>query len=150
MEDMKSKIFKGASSVKEKFESSQELNELKLEVRELEKKRTNYILELGEAAYANFRRGEEIELLFGDRIRELDKRMFGLLNIIEQKRRLEAGQVCECGNALTPEDKFCKECGKKVEVFSQLDPNEMIECSTCKTLNPETNKYCNSCGYRLI
>lgn len=150
MEDIKSKIFKGASDVKEKFETSQELNEFKLKLKELQKKRTNYILELGEAAYSSLRKGEEIKLPFVEEIQELDKKIFDLLNVIEEKRGLEEGRVCECGNPLTPEDKFCKECGKKVEEVKRVDADDMIECPTCHTLNLNTNNFCNSCGSKLI
>ena len=150
MEDMKTKIFKSAGSLREKFETSQELNELREEVKELQKKRTNYILELGETAYSNLRRGEEIELLFVDRIKELDKKIFDLLNVIEEKRIAEEGKLCECGNVLTAEDKFCKKCGKKLETINQTDPSELIECPNCKTFNVKSNNYCNSCGFKLV
>lgn len=149
MEDIKSKFFKGASDVKEKFETSQELNELKREIRELEKKRTNYILELGEAAYSNFRKGGDLELPFVGEIQLLDKKIFDLSQKLARTRKLEEGILCECGNPLTSEDKFCKKCGKKVESLGQIDPDSLLECRTCKALNEKTNNFCKSCGYKL-
>ncbi|OLS02613.1 zinc ribbon domain-containing protein [Tissierella creatinophila] len=157
MDDMKSKFFKASSSVqeglkkgKEKFETSQELNELKLEVRDLQQNRTNHIIELGEAAYFKFRMGKETSVPFVEEIKVLDKKIFDLLKVIEKKTRIESAKTCECGNPLTLKDKFCKECGKRVEVIEKVDIKDMVECSDCKTINLNNNKYCNCCGYRLV
>lgn len=56
-----------------------------------------------------------------------------------------AGVCSHCGKPLTPNAKFCMECGQKVEVLAD---NEMI-CPGCgkKTLK---GKFCMECGHPLV
>lgn len=150
MEDFKSKFFEGANTVKEKFETSQELSETRAELKKLEDERTNFILELGESAYANFRRKLEEDLPYTDQIIEIDKRIHELLKVIEEKKKEAEERTCECGNPLSPSDKFCKKCGKKVEEEKEVDQEDMLACPTCHTLNEEDNNFCISCGNKLV
>ena len=157
MEKIQSKFFEGASSVqeglkkgKQKFESSQELNDLKGEVNSLQTKRTAYILEIGEDAYSKVRMDKSLSLPFTEEVKALDKKIFILLKKIEAMNKIEGNKTCECGKALTNEDRFCKNCGKKVLEEETLDMEDMIACNTCETPNSNTNKYCNCCGHALV
>lgn len=157
MDKIQSKLFKGANTVqeglkkgKEKFETSQELNELKGELRILQQKRTNHMLGLGEDAYGKHRQGQDITLQFVDEIKMLDKSIFDILKIIQEKTNTQDERFCECGNTVTLNDKFCKECGKKTEVIKEVDINDMVECHICSTYNLKNNNYCNCCGSKLV
>jgi len=159
MESLQSKVQKGLSSVqkgieggKSKLQVSQEIATLKREVNESEEKRSNLIYSLGELTYENIRtRKNDSERVknISDEILELDKNIFDLLKVIDRKTKEENGLTCTCGNSLTSDDKFCKECGKKVE--SELDKknSEKIICSRCQSEILASSKYCNCCGINI-
>lgn len=58
----------------------------------------------------------------------------------KEKPKQEGIKVClNCGEPLAENDKFCSECGFKVEKV----------CPNCATTNPGDAKFCSSCGYKL-
>lgn len=159
MDNLGSKIQKGLDNVqkgiedgKSKFQTSQEVGGLREEVRELEAKRTSLMLDLGELTYTRMRtsNGNEglVESITGELL-QIDKKIFNLLHTIEEKSFKESAGVCQCGNPLTPTDKFCKSCGNKVEVFEKNLNVETIICHKCNTENITTNNFCNCCGVKI-
>ena len=159
MENFQSKIQKGLNTVqkgieggKNKFQTSQEIIALKDMVEENEEKRTNLILSLGELTYGKIRNNkindDEVNSLAED-ILELDKEIFNLLKIIDEKNIEEHSLICECGNLLTPSDRFCKNCGKKVEQISAKDDEEKTICHRCESEILASSKYCNCCGIKI-
>lgn len=159
MENLQSKFQKGLSSVqkgleegKNKFQTSQEVINLRNQVEENQEIRTSLILSLGELAYEKIRNNElkdETVDSIGEKILELDKNIFDLLKIIEEKTKEDSSYVCECGTSLTLEDKFCKSCGKKVEIPTTNVDEEKIICNRCKSQISISSKYCNCCGMKL-
>ena len=70
----------------------------------------------------------------------------GLVNeSISAAVKPKSDRVCsKCGNSLPPNEKFCLECGAKVENLSE---NEMI-CPKCGNKTPK-GKFCTECGAKL-
>lgn len=159
MDNFQSKIQKGLNNVqkgieegKNKFQTSQEIVSLRDELGQFEEKRTSFILELGELAYGQVRNNQidqELVDSIGNEILGLDKDIFNLLRTIEEKSVKENDSNCECGAVLTPTDKFCKECGKRVELFSTNSDGETIICKRCDMGNLASNKFCNCCGIKI-
>lgn len=159
MDNLGSKIQKGLSNVqkgiedgKTKFQTSQEIVNLKDEVKEFEEKRTSLVLDLGELTYGEIRTGlinkELVESISND-IFGIDKNIFNLLKTIDEKSAKENADICQCGAPLSSEDKFCKSCGKKVEIL-QVDLDiDTLACHRCGTENIVTNSYCNCCGVKI-
>lgn len=159
MDNFQSKIQKGLNNVqkgieegKNKLQTSQEIVSLRDEVISFQDKRTSLILELGELTYGQMRdSGMDQDLVnsIGNEILDLDKKIFNLLSTIGEKSAKENDSLCECGATLTLNDKFCKECGKKVELFSAKVDLETIRCNRCDMENLVGNKFCNCCGIKL-
>ena len=159
MDNLGSKIQKGLSNVqkgiedgKTKFQTSQEIVNLRYELKEFDEKRTSLILDMGELTYGQIRTGEANEELvksISEDIFEIDKNIFNLLETIEEKSAKENASLCQCGGHLSPDDKFCKSCGKKVELFEVDNNVETIICHRCNTETISTNNYCNCCGVKI-
>ncbi len=53
----------------------------------------------------------------------------------------------KCGESVTPESKFCMECG---EPLAKKQEGTSIVCPHCGGLNPQASKYCMHCGKKKI
>lgn len=159
MSDIQSKFHKGIKSIqrgyeesKEKFQTTQEIINIKDRVSQKEEQRMKLIVSLGEKYYFLYRNGlvEDSEVQkIGAEIQELDKSIFSDLKLIEEKSGNKTQyRKCECGAPLTPEDKFCRSCGKEVEIQEE-ESTEMIICTNCEAEIPANSKYCNCCGKKL-
>ena len=145
-------IKKGYEDGVNKFQTSQEVLDLKDRVSQNEAKRLELIATLGENHYLKYRNGEiqdeHIEEICS-RIAEIDKKIFKDLRTIEEKIKIHDEKiVCECGASLTPDDKFCKNCGKSIKSPDE----ELIEktiCPHCDEETPLNSKYCNCCGKQI-
>jgi tetratricopeptide (TPR) repeat protein len=54
-----------------------------------------------------------------------------------------------CGHELSPQDKFCSNCGTAVSVEESPDESRAsttVHCRLCGSENPSDSKYCASCG----
>lgn len=159
MDNLGSKFQKGFSNVqkgiedgKNKIQTSQEVLALKEEVRVFEEKRSSIIIDLGELTYKRIRENQIKEEALNNialEILGLDKEIFSLLQIIEEKSKKEKDLQCECGSELTASDRFCKECGKKVELAVKKQSLHMVICERCQTENTAENNYCNCCGLKI-
>jgi len=71
-----------------------------------------------------------------------DKDLDRLTAIYKQAKK--AGSVfCRgCGGPLKEKDKFCSECGRKVEISHK--------CPQCFTENADDAKFCSACGCKMI
>ncbi|MBU5292914.1 zinc ribbon domain-containing protein [Anaerosalibacter bizertensis] len=144
------KIQDGFSTEKTKFQTSQEILSLEERVSKNEEERLELIISLGEKYYMEYRedkvKNEEISNI-GLKIAELDKKIYHDLKTIEEKTKTQ-DLICECGTPLTSKDKFCKNCGKKVEL-QEKENIESIECPNCEEEIPLDSSYCICCGIKL-
>jgi tetratricopeptide (TPR) repeat protein len=54
-----------------------------------------------------------------------------------------------CGNELSPQDKFCSNCGARVTpegASEEPKPSATVNCKLCGSENPVGTKYCSVCG----
>jgi tetratricopeptide (TPR) repeat protein/predicted RNA-binding Zn-ribbon protein involved in translation (DUF1610 family) len=54
-----------------------------------------------------------------------------------------------CGHELSPQDKFCSNCGAAVSVEESSDESRAsttVHCRLCGSENPTDSKYCSACG----
>jgi len=54
-----------------------------------------------------------------------------------------------CGTLNESNDKFCGNCGLKLEKEMKLSPQSQIFCKSCGKINNSTNKFCIKCGLRF-
>lgn len=149
---MTKSLQKGYEDTKVKFQTTQEILDIKDRISENEEKRMKLVVSLGEKYYLKYRNGEvddnETQEICAQ-IGELDSVIFKDLKLIEEKSSEgSSSNHCECGAPLTPEDKFCRSCGKKIEPPKE----EIIEkeiCPNCGEETPVNSKYCNCCGKKL-
>ena len=59
----------------------------------------------------------------------------------------------KCGNELSPEQRFCTECGKQVTTLSHEMKNileeSMLQCPECRKVYKNGEKHCTECGHPL-
>lgn len=56
---------------------------------------------------------------------------------------------CSCGADNLPNAKFCKACGSKIEVPSDLAQEAQKPCPSCQASLKSDAKFCNKCGYKF-
>ena len=54
-----------------------------------------------------------------------------------------------CSEPLTPDAKFCNECGESTEPKKEEEVEENL-CPSCKEPVDEGAKFCGECGYKLV
>ena len=59
-------------------------------------------------------------------------------------------QCVKCGSENSPNAKFCRGCGNKLEVIEQVTTGSSVKCSKCGHANESGKKYCPKCGTPLI
>lgn len=146
-------IKKGIEMGKTKLKTSQEMMAIREQLNQNQQKRTERMLALGELAYNSIRNGKLVDNTMNsivDEIIALDKYIFESFKAIDEKIKEERGLVCECGASLLPENKFCMNCGKKVQGSStENDQEELTICRRCETEIPVSFQYCNCCGGKI-
>ncbi|KNF09765.1 hypothetical protein CLPU_2c02170 [Gottschalkia purinilytica] len=160
MNDFKEKFHKGISTFqkelkegKEKIQTSQEVMSLKLKLSEYEDERLNLIYSLGELAYKKMRENElkdtELENTVAD-ITNVDKSIYSILKVIDEKTKSEKSVIiCDCGEKLSHQDKFCKGCGMKLDSKEENETIEMISCSKCEEKIVSDSNFCGCCGAKI-
>lgn len=59
-----------------------------------------------------------------------------------KKKEEAASLICaECGALLSEEDRFCGQCGARVE--------KKMKCPSCGTMSKEGDRFCRQCGHKL-
>ena len=64
----------------------------------------------------------------------------GYKSVIERKKH--PPKCVKCGRGGDPEQKFCPQCGGKMEI-------PLTNCPGCKKAIDDTEKFCTECGYKL-
>ncbi|SDQ24673.1 Double zinc ribbon [Virgibacillus subterraneus] len=118
-------------------------------VQDLTAAKTKVLVELGQEVYLAYRRGDKFTSILdekGELLKELDKKIH---SIISQKKPEAVDMMeCSCGAALTEDDLFCQQCGKKTDM-PDIDYEETSLCYRCDNEVPANAKYCNVCGVKI-
>lgn len=127
-----------------------EIDKLNKSVEDASLRKEEALLELGIFIYKKVREG----LLDNEEINEKCESIIGFDHVIyDSKVKIDKfnkqlqGIKCSCGAILTPEDRFCGKCGRKVEI--PVDNTEYIECKRCLSNIDKTSTYCPCCGIKL-
>lgn len=111
--------------------------------------RSKLMLQLGEIAFAEIRKGS-LELqgheAFTSEILEKDKAAFSLKNELSTLQKVFTQRECECGNAVSLQDTFCGSCGTAIQKTSIPPAQNVSTCFQCHTKIPEEAVYCPCCG----
>lgn len=132
---------------KNKLDTIKEVSRLNDITKKVSEKKTNLLIELGNATYLKFREGkiEDYELQsICNKFVVLDSMIY------KNKRKIdELSQSkdirCSCGMQLDESIKFCGNCGNKVEKLVQI--NNTI-CRICEEEIPNNSRFCPCCGNR--
>ncbi|MGL5346203.1 MAG: hypothetical protein ACRDA3_02530 [Peptostreptococcaceae bacterium] len=125
-------------------------NKVDKKIKEYEIKKVELLLELGTLTYQNIR-GIQIDKdrinNLSNEIFELDKKMYLTYQEVEKGNTQNNKTTCFCGNKLKIDDKFCSECGRKIEITEEKF--EVIICSQCNCELEKDYDYCICCGYKV-
>ena len=73
----------------------------------------------------------------------IDEKDMERLTAVYKQAKQSGSVACRgCGSPLKENDKFCSECGRKVEISHK--------CPQCFTENPDEAKFCSACGCKMI
>ncbi|MEH7107505.1 zinc ribbon domain-containing protein [Bacillus sp. JJ1764] len=162
MSDLQSKLGGGLNILqdslqqgKQKLQTAQEISQYKKVLNDLSEARANLLLKLGEDTYRKIRSGELQDQTLGEYsqgIAEVDRKIFTSQKTLEQLNQASKEGTCSnCGNSITPDDKFCGSCGQKQETYSELTNQvNMVTCPTCEEQIPADANFCACCGSRLV
>ncbi len=112
-------------------------------------KKSNILLEMGMILYKKIRNNEIQDESFVELAKELvtlDKIIYDRSVEKEEIEEEKRGIFCECGNVANKNDKFCVECGSKLQ--SEEDENLKI-CKLCETKIELDSNYCVCCGNKV-
>lgn len=162
MSDLQTKLGSGLNVLqdslqqgKQKLQTAQEISQYKKLINDHSEARADLVLKLGEDAYRKIRSGELQDQKLREyflEIAEIDRRIFNAQKTLEQlNQKSTAGTCSNCGNPITPEDKFCGSCGQKQELPAELNKQvNMGTCPTCEEQIPADANFCACCGSRLV
>lgn len=83
-----------------------------------------------------------IESIIGDYYNVMGLPISKVKQVLSKYNFVNYYTCSQCGNKLSPQDKFCTKCGKKIE-------QRKLICPSCQTENNLNNKYCIKCGNML-
>ncbi|MEG2789920.1 MAG: zinc ribbon domain-containing protein [Romboutsia sp.] len=143
MDNIKSKMNKS----KEKFENIKEKNKFNNSIEKAQKEKLEVFANAGIYLYELVRKDEivrsDLVSLF-DGIIELDKSIYQFSTEIE-KLGNQKSQICECGNLINLDSKFCSQCGKSVDVDISG-----LKCEFCLNNIDIGDKFCTCCGKKVL
>ena len=131
-------------------EIMREIDQLNKSVEDTNLRKEEALLNLGILVYQKVREG----LLENDEIDKICEPIIGFDHVIydskvkihNYKKELE-GIKCSCGASLSPEDRFCGSCGKKVEI--PVDNTQYTTCERCLSKIDSSSTFCPCCGIKL-
>lgn len=143
LSNIKSRALNGKSELVKTKEINKSINEAEIKKAEL-------LLEIGKLTYEKIRSGELTDLDISDlsdEILELDKLIYNKNTDIEYTAITKEKSVCKCGHIIDINDKFCAECGSKIEI--QEESTDYIVCNRCNCELEEDFNYCICCGNKM-
>lgn len=165
---IKQGIDRGITTVSVKSKEMLDSQKVRGQVDTLKRQRRTSLEELGGIVYEMYKDGLALdETKLKDKYKELEELDIQVKNketeLEEIKRRAEealvkpaeeapaSGIVCECGNPLPLDAKFCGKCGAKIEQPSQqeeVSPRENI-CTNCGSPLSDNARFCGKCGAQV-
>ncbi|MDD3308071.1 MAG: zinc ribbon domain-containing protein [Acetobacterium sp.] len=138
-------IIKDGVGKKNAASGKKSLNAIKNELTELLKEKSKMFGVLGREAYDLYQDGNmnmgTLEGYF-KKVAELDVNIESLRKekeLVEKQNQIK--RTCDCGKKLDKNDKFCPDCGAKI------DDGTLI-CS-CGNIQKNSEKFCNICGENI-
>ncbi|MGL5755586.1 MAG: hypothetical protein ACRCYC_09700 [Paraclostridium sp.] len=132
---------------KEKFENIKEKNKFNNSIEKAQKEKLEIFVNAGIYLYDLVRKDEivrsDLVSLF-DGIIELDKSIYQFSTEIENLGN-QKSQICECGNLIKLDNKFCSQCGKSVDVDISV-----LKCEFCLNNIDIGDKFCTCCGKKVL
>lgn len=138
-------IIKDGTGKKNAASGKKSLNAIKTELTELLKEKSKMFGVIGREAYDLYQDGNiNMATLDGyfKKVAELDFNIEALrkeMEIVEKQNQIK--RTCDCGNKLDKNDKFCPDCGAKIDDGSFI-------CS-CGNIQKNSEKFCNVCGENI-
>lgn len=145
-----SKLQDGIDKSKSKVDLMKEVSKMNKNIEDISAKKADLLLEIGLMCYQKVREGtlEDYE------IKEKCKSITGFDYLIyynkmkiDEISNINKGFLCECGNSVSQEDKFCGSCGKKIE--EKIEECNYIVCNNCEMSIIENAKFCPCCGMKI-
>jgi len=138
-----------------------EVNRLKLQISSINKEITRLYTLIGEAVHAKISQGgTELPSECLEWSRNIIEKQQEIEQIEEKIRELKDEYVCtNCGHVNSRKDKFCSECGSKIEVQEaaalQIEAEDNVyeteaTCPGCGQTVTPGKKFCGNCGYTLV
>lgn len=117
---------------------------------ELERSRTEKVLQIGQMFLNNNGEAELAGTVYEEAakaVRAIDKE-----RDFQEKRMLavQGKRKCEkCGNILVLDSAFCNKCGEKLEPLFEEEKKDQKICPNCGSAYGEGAAFCTSCGQKL-
>lgn len=150
MENRFSKVQDGIDKGRGKVEEIKEKAKINKQIGEYQAQKSNVLLDMGILLHEKIRKEEIQDNDFDQlslKIIELDKMIYESNKKVKELEELQRENICECGNIINKNDKFCASCGNKVEI--EEDIKEYNVCSICEAEIDLDCNYCECCGTKL-
>lgn len=151
-----SKVQGGLEQGRQKLQVVQEINRLKKEIQEASVKKSNVLLEVGQATYAKIRNGEIEDpalLTITGQLIALDQQIYqSTMKISQLNSRNQEGQgkvctTCQTSNGV--DAKFCGGCGGKIDAEVKVELSVDATCDKCEESIPASAHFCPCCGSKV-
>lgn len=149
LDDFGKKLTKTSQSMAKKAKDVAEVSNLKLQIKDEERKMKSEFTELGERYYALHSESPQGELVDGvERVQEIKRK----ITILEGRiAEIENERVCpSCGIKLPEKGQFCPACGTRYPQQEEETGEEAaVEFHTCKNCGAQVmdqEAFCTKCG----
>ncbi|HSH23986.1 MAG TPA: zinc ribbon domain-containing protein [Massilibacterium sp.] len=140
----------GLVTFKENLKQTTSIHTLQEQIQNYHLEKTKLLVELGSKAYGAYKKGNTLDQSEVENLAEqligFDRMIFLSGQRIEEIETKGQPLRCECGAVVSPDDRFCGECGKPLEMNQ---PKETIVCKQCQVSVLAEHHYCPCCGFVL-
>lgn len=129
---------------------SDERKDLYKVINEAKGKKAKALMNMGIITYQKIREENICNPSFKDLCDEilgLDKIIYEYSSRINNTNKVDEEKVCKCGAKIDEDDKFCFECGQKIEL---LEVERKLNCIYCEAEIDLDSNFCTCCGKRVL